>query len=340
MRKNSRAILISIFLLLIFFATSCETEEKGLTVEERIPRIKFAETGFNFGEADQKVSIEHIYKFQNIGTGPLLIKNVRSTCGCTVPKWPKEPIPPGGTGEIKVIFRTGTYLNKVKKTIHVITNDPLNEDIPVTIAGFVRAYIVVRPTNLNFGKIPFAYPYKRKIRIFPDRAEVVKVRRVYGINDSFFNFVQKDFVEKGRKGIELEVSIKGNYIGRVNGKIVVELDDEKMPKITVPVSADIKSDINVNRSNITIRQKRKEFRAQMLLVYSDKEQFSIKSAKAKNSNIKVKVSELKKGSRYGIIVWLDTKNVKPGLIKDELVIKTSHEKVSMFKIKLQFQVLK
>ncbi len=338
--KSSRAILISIFLLLIFFATSCETEEKGLPVLEPLPKIKFAETEHDFGEADQKVSIEHIYKFQNIGTAPLLIKNVRSTCGCTVPKWPKEPIPPGGTGEIKVIFKTGTYLNKVKKTIHVITNDPLSEDVPITIGGFVRAYIVVRPTNLNFGKIPFSYPYKRKIRIFPDRAKEVKVKRVYGINDSFFIFVQKDFVERGRKGIELEVGIKGNYIGRVNGKIVIELDDEKMPKITVPVSADIKSEINVNRSNITIRQKRKDFRAQMLLVYSDETPFKIKSAKAKNPNIKVTVTELKKGSRYAVIVWLDAEKVKPGLIKDELIIKTSHEKVKMFKIKLQFQVMK
>jgi hypothetical protein len=63
---------------------------------------------------------ERIFEFTNTGDQPLIIKNVQSTCGCTVPSKPDQPIMPGKTGEIKVKYNMNP--GPIRKTITVETN--------------------------------------------------------------------------------------------------------------------------------------------------------------------------------------------------------------------------
>lgn len=88
-------------LILIFamaftaFAVQAQNEtEKATTEKEEVkgPVITFDETEKDFGEITQGTKVEHTFKFTNTGTEVLRISNVAATCGCTVPKWPKEPV--------------------------------------------------------------------------------------------------------------------------------------------------------------------------------------------------------------------------------------------------------
>src|SRR5690606_27416711 len=56
------------------------------------------DTSLDYGKISQKSDPLRRVKFTNTGTEPLVIKNARGSCGCTVPDWPKEPILPGETG--------------------------------------------------------------------------------------------------------------------------------------------------------------------------------------------------------------------------------------------------
>ena len=60
------------------------------------------------------------FEFTNTGDAPLIIKNVKSTCGCTVPSWPKEPIAPGKSGKIEVKYNMSP--GPIRKTITVQSN--------------------------------------------------------------------------------------------------------------------------------------------------------------------------------------------------------------------------
>ena len=55
--------------------------------------IQFAEMEYNFGDVNQDSENKHNFTFTNTGNEPLIISNARGSCGCTVPKYPKEPIP-------------------------------------------------------------------------------------------------------------------------------------------------------------------------------------------------------------------------------------------------------
>ena len=86
--------------------------------------IDFPETEYDFGMIDQGDVVSHTYMFTNTGTEPLIISNAKGSCGCTIPKWPKDPIAPGETGEMLVEFNSkGKKGNQNKKvTITANTN--------------------------------------------------------------------------------------------------------------------------------------------------------------------------------------------------------------------------
>ena len=66
--------------------------------------IEYAETEFNFGEIEEGEKVVHEFKFTNTGSEPLVISKAQGSCGCTVPNWPREPIPVGGEGTITVQY--------------------------------------------------------------------------------------------------------------------------------------------------------------------------------------------------------------------------------------------
>jgi len=66
--------------------------------------MTFDEDTYDFGEVMEGEKVVHVYKFKNTGKEPLVISNAKGSCGCTVPEWPREPIPVGGSGEIRVQF--------------------------------------------------------------------------------------------------------------------------------------------------------------------------------------------------------------------------------------------
>lgn len=102
-----------------------------------IPEITFEETTFDFGTIKEGKKVTHIFKFTNTGKTPLLIGDTRSTCGCTVPSFPKEQIKPGGKGEIKVIFNSTNKHGKQTKPITISANT-YPRDKTLYIKGFVE----------------------------------------------------------------------------------------------------------------------------------------------------------------------------------------------------------
>lgn len=99
-------------------------------------KIVFDETVFDFGEVDEGAIIEHTFKFTNTGKAPLLITGARSTCGCTIPEWPKEPIPPGEVGELNVVFKTEGKKERQRKPVTVSANT-----FPGLTEVFVQGYV-------------------------------------------------------------------------------------------------------------------------------------------------------------------------------------------------------
>lgn len=86
------------------------------------PVMTFTEMEHDFGNIKPGAVVEHTFTFKNTGKSPLVILNATSTCGCTVPDWPKEPIAPGAAGKINVEFDSRGKSGQVSKTITIQAN--------------------------------------------------------------------------------------------------------------------------------------------------------------------------------------------------------------------------
>ena len=97
--------------------------------------FKFEEETINYGKIEKGSNGERVFVFTNIGDQPLIIKNIQSSCGCTVPKKPEQPIMPGQKGEIKVSYDT-KRVGGFSKTITVFSNAKAPRKM-IKIKGFV-----------------------------------------------------------------------------------------------------------------------------------------------------------------------------------------------------------
>lgn len=113
-------------------------EQQPKEVSEPIhgPRIVFAEREHNYGTIQKGGDGNCTFTFTNTGDEPLILSNVRASCGCTTPKWTQKPIMPGKAGEIGVRYNTNT-VGGFTKTVTITSNAVNEARVVVKIKGNV-----------------------------------------------------------------------------------------------------------------------------------------------------------------------------------------------------------
>ncbi len=111
-------IVTLLFIGFAFFASAQEEESAPLTG----PKIAFSEESHDFGDIVQGDRVEYVFEFENTGTEPLILSDVRTTCGCTAPQWPREPVAPGEKADLKVVFNSTGKMGIQNKVITIMSN--------------------------------------------------------------------------------------------------------------------------------------------------------------------------------------------------------------------------
>ena len=116
--------------LIFLFGVTLYAQETG-------PKISFETTLIDYGTVERNSDGQRIFSFENSGNQYLIIKNVQSSCGCTIPKKPDGPIAPGKKSEIVVRYDTNRP-GPFRKTITVTTNVEENPIVALKIKGTVQ----------------------------------------------------------------------------------------------------------------------------------------------------------------------------------------------------------
>jgi uncharacterized protein (DUF58 family) len=125
-----KTLLIASVLMLSTFSLFSQTS--ATTVKET---IVFDKTVHDYGTIVQGADGNCEFKFTNKGKEPLVLSNVSSSCGCTVPVWPREPIAPGKSASIKVKYdtnRVGTFTKSI-----TVNSNAANTPVVLQIKGNV-----------------------------------------------------------------------------------------------------------------------------------------------------------------------------------------------------------
>ena len=159
-KKEMKKLLLSLALIICITAINAQTkfpetlvpEKTKLDVKKKIDvpvvgdaqaqekqassTIDFVSKVVDYGTIEHNADGARKFVFTNNGTEPLLIKNAKGSCGCTVPTWPREAIAPGATAEIGVKYATNR-VGKFTKTITLTTNAS-KKPVILTVKGEVN----------------------------------------------------------------------------------------------------------------------------------------------------------------------------------------------------------
>lgn len=145
-----KRIRLSVFVLALLLSTSCKEKAAEKINQENVekaaerdataivfPEVTFDKTLHDFGEIENGTPVETTFNYTNTGKSPLVVTDIKSTCGCTVPQgWSKEPLMPGESSQFTVKFN-GKGANKVSKTVTLTTNSEKGRE-QVRITAFVK----------------------------------------------------------------------------------------------------------------------------------------------------------------------------------------------------------
>lgn len=123
--------------LVLFVALGFQVVALAQTKKADGPVMQFKETTIDYGVIEYNGDPYRTFEFTNSGSEPLMIKNAKGSCGCTVPEYSTDPVMPGESGVLKVKYDTKRS-GPINKTITVTTNEVGNETRILYIKGEVK----------------------------------------------------------------------------------------------------------------------------------------------------------------------------------------------------------
>ncbi len=335
--------------------------------------ITLDKTSHDFGkinEADGRVST--VFTVKNEGMSPLILSNVRASCGCTTPKWPREPIEPGQTGSITVTYNPNGRPGRFQKTV-TITSNATEPTKRVTIKGEVipkqakpvNKYTIavgalnMKSKELNFGNLTKGSTKVMDLEYTNLSSTTHEVALAVNANDSWLeNQVTLPTVQAKEVGkFVFAVDTKAtNLYGPVEAYAYVVVDGKKELSETYKLT--IKANIVEDFSSMTVEQKQqspmletksvvdlgtiaagKHLKGQIKVKNIGVNPLHIRRAYSADKQIVLKPCKAVKSGRTGTIqVDVNTQGRNPGKYSREVVIISNDYEHSIQKVTLMWTI--
>ncbi len=337
--------------------------------------ITFERHEHDFGkinEADGKVTT--IFTFKNEGMEPLVLSNVRASCGCTTPKWPRQPIEPGQTGEITVTYNPNGRPGRFTKTV-TITSNATEPTTRVTIKGEVipkpakpvdkypvkMGELSLKNKEIVFGKVNDQEAKTQEIEYTnqTDHEITVEILAAKGQEKYLDAIVTLANVKPNETG-KIQVALTpqdGHIYGPFEGSflIVVNGKNEQTDEFKIIVRGDVEEDF----SKLTADDKRnapildiaatvnmgkiaagKVAKRQINLTNVGNNPLKIRRVmeNAKDIHATVSKTELKNGKTAQLKIEIPTAGMQPGAYSRQLTIITNDPEKPRFNVTVNWTV--
>jgi Protein of unknown function (DUF1573) len=126
-----KKLLTGIAVVAVLFSCNIRNEKYKTDLQKAVnEKMQFSDTTtvamidsiYDFGKVTDGENVVFSYRFKNTGNKPLIISSATASCGCTVPEKPEEPVKPGATGYLKVVFNSKGRVGQVHKEVTVVSN--------------------------------------------------------------------------------------------------------------------------------------------------------------------------------------------------------------------------
>ncbi len=139
-----KKLILSVIAIATFAAASFAQDKAAPApaTNPKAPDYKFEKEVHDFGAIKEGVQAEYTFKFTNTGKEPLVISNVQASCGCTTPKWTKEPVKPGESGTVTAIYNSKGRPGTFNKAITITSNAKTPQKVL-----FIKGNVEVESSN-------------------------------------------------------------------------------------------------------------------------------------------------------------------------------------------------
>jgi len=235
---------ISFFLSALLLAT-CSYAQSG--------DFKFTEESFDFGMVNEGVQAQHEFSFTNTGTTPIVISNVRASCGCTTPYWPKDPIAPGAKANIKVSYNSSGRIGTFNKSITITSNAVQSQKV-LYIKGIVEkvapkpeyseeelkksATLDIDTDPYDFGKVERGQKVSKVFKVKNSGKTPLTISQVRSACNCITQTLTPETIAPGKHGKQ-EVIYNPFKDGANKDIITIFSNDLNNPEISITFSADV-----------------------------------------------------------------------------------------------------
>lgn len=222
-------------------------------------KIVFEELNHNFGNFKEAEGVKTTtFRFTNKGDVPLVLSNVRASCGCTTPKWTREPVAPGKTGSIDVSYNPKNRPGSFNKSVTVSSNAE-NSTVILRISGKVEprektlaekyprklGNLRVKSNYLSFAKMKQGDVVTKELELVNDSDKPVEVGFRTVPKHLNAKVEPETIPAKGRGKVIVTYDSKAaNTFGFASHRIYLSLDGSKDYKSSIGVSATIEEDFS------------------------------------------------------------------------------------------------
>lgn len=159
---------------------------------EKGPRLYCPSPTYDFGVKENNQVVEHTFLLQNRGTENLIIKNVRTSCGCTMAQMPKKTLIPGEETTVQVFFNLKGRRGNQHQTIVIESNDPLNPVFYLSIQGVASAEVFFDPPSLTFNNINKDTREVKTVTLISNSTLPVKITKIVLNSNEFSARLEKE----------------------------------------------------------------------------------------------------------------------------------------------------
>jgi hypothetical protein len=268
------------------------------------PKIDFDNALHDFGVATEGDKLTHAFTVKNSGTAPLVIDQVRTSCGCTAAALKTKEIPPGGTGQIEVTFDTNGRTGQNHKTITVTSNDKSKPSATLDIKATVEQLLGFEPRYVRLtadygtAKAEKAWLVGKLV----DQAKL-SITKVDGDKDITVSPIEEKEGDKVKRGLEFKT--KGDKVITGYGTVTLATGLPKPEQIDLRFSWNVAGNLQVVPNKLYFYVGHPTGRERVLRVWSKKQEFKLTRVRVVEGPFKAVLDKPDSTGKYQVKVTLN-----------------------------------
>jgi Protein of unknown function (DUF1573) len=223
---------------------------------EKVPRVQIDEPHFQFGSMQRGTSKSHRFEVKNIGGAPLTLTVGQTSCKCTLGEVDGKPIPPGASTHVLLEWKALTDNGPFRQTATLLTNDPRQSQVELTIEGQITEVTNVSPPDFMFDKITSGESKSADVFVMAMLEDDLQVSEAKitdpEIADKFDVWIEPVEHDKlpnpaAKQGVKITVTAKpGLPVGRINQWLSLRTNLADVPTLDIPLVGRVVGDISVH----------------------------------------------------------------------------------------------